>query len=112
VVPAAWSTPPPGSSTACSPRCQCASGDPPEHARAGAWVLALPHRIRFLCAYDPATCAGVRRILVRAVVSFYKRRARDQGIADPRVGCVAFTQRFDSALRLNPQERYLALPPP
>jgi hypothetical protein len=65
------------------------------------WVLALPHRIRFLCAYDPATCAGVRRILVRAVVSFYKRRARDHGIADPRVGCVAFTQRFDSALRLN-----------
>jgi hypothetical protein len=76
------------------------------------WVLALPHRIRFLCAYDPVTCAGVRRILVRAVASFYKRRARDQGIADPRVGCVAFTQRFDSALRLNPQERYLALPPP
>jgi hypothetical protein len=25
----------------------------------------------------------------------------DQGIADPRVGCVAFTQRVDSALRLN-----------
>ena len=76
------------------------------------WVLALPHRIRFLCAYDPETCAGVRRIFVRAVASFYKRIARDQGIDDPRVGCVAFTQRFDSALRLNPQERYLALPPP
>jgi hypothetical protein len=65
------------------------------------WVLALPHRIRFLCAYDPTTCAGVRRIFVRAVASFYKRIARDQGIDDPRVGCVAFTQRFDSALRLN-----------
>ncbi len=36
------------------------------------WVLALPYRIRFLCAYDPGLCRGVRRIFVRAVASFYK----------------------------------------
>ena len=29
------------------------------------------------------------------------RGAGDEGIDAPRVGCVAFTQRFDSALRLN-----------
>jgi hypothetical protein len=39
--------------------------------------------------------------LVRAVSSYYKRRAKARGIENPRVGCVAFTQRFDSALRLN-----------
>jgi hypothetical protein len=65
------------------------------------WVLALPHRVRFLCAYDPELCRGVRRIFVRAVSSLYQRRARRRGIEEPRVGCVAFTQRFDSALRLN-----------
>jgi hypothetical protein len=65
------------------------------------WVLALPHRVRFLCAYDPELCGGVRRILVRALSSFYRRRAREPGITEPRTGGVVFTQRFDSALRLN-----------
>jgi hypothetical protein len=65
------------------------------------WVLALPHRARFLCAYDPVLCRGVRTIFVRAIASFYRRRARARGLRDPRTGCVVFTQRFDSALRLN-----------
>jgi hypothetical protein len=34
-------------------------------------------------------------VYFRMLASFYKRRARDQGIAHPRVGCVAFTQRFE-----------------
>jgi hypothetical protein len=76
------------------------------------WVLALPHRVRFLCAYDPLLCRGVRTIFVRAIASFYRRRARARGLRDPRTGCVVFTQRFDSALRLNPQEQCLALPSP
>jgi len=67
------------------------------------WVLALLHRVRFLCAYDPELCRGVRRIFVRAVSSHYRRRARAEGLEDPRTGCIAFTQRFDSALRLNGQ---------
>jgi hypothetical protein len=53
------------------------------------------------CARDGAKVAAGGGGAQSAVASFYKRRARDQGIADPRVGCVAFTQRFDSALRLN-----------
>ncbi len=65
------------------------------------WVLALPHRVRFLCAYDPDLCRGVRRILVRALSSFYRRRACALGIEEPRTGGVVFTQRFDSALLLN-----------
>ena len=63
--------------------------------------LALPHRIRFLCAYDSELCAGVRRIFVRAVASVYRRRALDRGLRNPRSGAVVFTRRFDSALRLN-----------
>ena len=65
------------------------------------WVLTLPHRVRFLCAYDPELCTGVRRIFVRAVASFYKRRARERGIDVPRTGAIVLQQRFDSALRLN-----------
>lgn len=65
------------------------------------WVLTLPHRLRYLCAYEPEMCRSLRRIFVRAVFSHLKRRAREKGIPDGRPGAVVFVQRFDSALRLN-----------
>jgi hypothetical protein len=65
------------------------------------WVLSLPYRVRFLCAYDPDVCASVRRILVRAVSGYYESRARRQRKSRPRAGAVAWAQRFDSAVRLN-----------
>ena len=65
------------------------------------WVLSLPYRVRHVCAYDAEVCAAVRGILVRAVSSFYERRARRLGRSRPRAGAVAFVQRFDSALRVN-----------
>jgi hypothetical protein len=40
------------------------------------WVLSLPHRLRLVCAYDPATARAVSGVLVRAVSSFYLRQAR------------------------------------
>ncbi len=65
------------------------------------WVLTLPHRIRYPCAYEPELCRGVRRIFVRAVLSHLRQGARKHGIQDGRSGSVVFVQRFDSALRLN-----------
>ncbi|MDO8349366.1 MAG: transposase [Planctomycetota bacterium] len=65
------------------------------------WVLSLPYRVRLLCAYDADVCAGVRRILVRAVSGYYERAARREGRPRPRAGAVAWAQRFDSGLRLN-----------
>ena len=65
------------------------------------WVLSLPHRVRFLCAYDHELCAGVRRIFVHAVSGHYQRRAKQLGVVVPRTGAIVFEQRFDSALRLN-----------
>ncbi len=60
--------------------------------RMGSRLVITSIRIQGLCAYDPRTCSGVRRILIRAVASHYKRNARDQGHCDPRVGC-AFSWR-------------------
>jgi hypothetical protein len=65
------------------------------------WVVTFPHRVRFLCAYDPGLCSAVRRIVVRAIGGLLKRRARARGITDPRVGAVVALQRFDQALRTN-----------
>jgi hypothetical protein len=50
---------------------------------------------------DTEVCAAVRGILVRAVWSFYERRARRLGRSRPRAGAAAFVQRIDSALRIN-----------
>ena len=37
------------------------------------WVLSLPHRVRYACAFDHHIAQGVRKILVRAIASFYRR---------------------------------------
>ncbi|MEM7206100.1 MAG: hypothetical protein AAF628_37945 [Planctomycetota bacterium] len=47
----------------------------------------------------------MRQILVRALASFYRRRVPRS--ERTRTGCVAFTQRFDAALRLNVHFRTL-----
>ena len=65
------------------------------------WVLSLPHKVRFLLVRNPKLACEVRGIFIRAVQSFYVRRARDQGVPSGRCGAVVYTQRFDSALRLD-----------
>ena len=54
------------------------------------WVLALPHRIRFLCAYDP-TCAAPCAIFVRATPAragsaFNRASAAGRARAEAREG--------------------------
>ncbi len=73
------------------------------------WVLSLPFRVRYLIACDRRLCTGVRRIFMRAVLGFQQHRAEARGMTGGRSGAVNFVQRFDSALRLNPQELCLAL---
>jgi hypothetical protein len=65
------------------------------------WVLSLPHRVRLLCAYDPAICRAVRAVFVRAVANSYRRAARRAGLLRANTGAVVVDQRFDSALRLD-----------
>ncbi|MEZ5962476.1 MAG: transposase [Planctomycetota bacterium] len=65
------------------------------------WVLSLPHRVRWACAFDHRATQGVRKILVRALAGFYCTDARTRGIVNAKAGTVVSVQRFDSALRLN-----------
>jgi hypothetical protein len=41
------------------------------------------------------------RIFIRALMSFYRRRARKRGVSNGRTGSVTFIQRFGSAANLN-----------
>ena len=64
-------------------------------------MLSLPHRVRYLLAYDPRLCAAVRRIFVNVVLDWLEERAEREGLASPRAGAVVVAQRFGSVLNSN-----------
>lgn len=73
------------------------------------WVLTLPHRIRYLLAWDHDLCRAVVAVYLRAVLGFLRRRARREGVVDGRSGAVAIIQRFGAALNLNVHVHALVL---
>ena len=73
------------------------------------WVLSLPHRLRYLLAWDHPLCRAVSGVFVRAVLGFLRRRARQFGARNGRGGAVAIIQRFGAALNLNVHVHALVL---
>ncbi|MBK8173681.1 MAG: transposase zinc-binding domain-containing protein [Sandaracinaceae bacterium] len=71
-------------------------------ARTRQWVLSLPFSLRAPVAWNHDVALAVQRIVVRAILTDYRRRARKAGIVDGRAGAVCVIQRFGSALNLNP----------
>ena len=65
------------------------------------WVLSLPHRLRYVLAWDHALSRAVSGVFVRAVLGDLRRRARHAGARGGRGGAVAVIQRFGAALNLN-----------
>lgn len=50
------------------------------------WVLSLPHRIRYLLAWDHALCRAVVGVYMRTVLGFLRRRARRLGVRKSSTG--------------------------
>jgi len=48
------------------------------------WVLSLPHRIRYLLAWDHAVCRAVTGVFIRAVLGFLGRQGKRQDVAAGR----------------------------
>jgi hypothetical protein len=67
----------------------------------GSGCSPLPHRLRYRLAFDHALCRAVLGIFVRAVLGWYRRRARRLGAAGSQTGTVTVIQRFGSGLELN-----------
>jgi hypothetical protein len=78
------------------------------HVPVRQWVLTVPHRLRYVLAWDHALCRAVVGVFIRVVLGHLRRRARAHGVADGRGGAVAIVQRFGAALNLNCRVRYLA----
>ncbi|MBI4263047.1 MAG: transposase zinc-binding domain-containing protein, partial [Acidobacteria bacterium] len=53
------------------------------------WVLSLPHRLRYVLAWDHALCRAVTGVFVCAVLGSLRRRARQQGAPAGRGGASA-----------------------
>jgi hypothetical protein len=79
------------------------------HVPVRQWVLTVPHRLRYLLAWDHKLCRDVLGAYTRALLGFQRRRARRQGIVDGRGGAVTVIQRFGSAINLNVHFHTLAL---
>jgi hypothetical protein len=73
------------------------------------FVLSVPHPLRYLLAYDHDRCIAVLRIFIRALMSFYRKRARQRGVRNGRTGSVTFLQRFGSAANLNIHNHVIVL---
>jgi hypothetical protein len=79
------------------------------HVPVRQWVLTVPHRLRYLLAWDHKLCRAVLGVYARALLGFLRRRARRRGVVDGRGGAVTAIQRFGSAVNLNVHFRTLAL---
>lgn len=65
------------------------------------WVLTVPHRLRYLMAWDHRLCRAVLAVFVRGLLGWYRRRAKRRGIPDGRTGTVTSIQRFGGAMNLH-----------
>jgi hypothetical protein len=65
------------------------------------WVLSLPHRLRYLLAWDHDLCRAVVGVFVRTTLAFLRRRAGQERGANGQSGAVVVIQRFGGALNLN-----------
>ena len=73
------------------------------------WVLSLPHRLRYLLAWDHRLCRAVLGVFIRALLDFYHRQARRAGVGDGHTGTLTVIQRFGGGLNLNVHFHTLAL---
>jgi len=73
------------------------------------WVLSLPIQIRYRLAFDGKLLSAVLSVFLRAVRGWYRSRGKEAGIKECVGGSVTFSQRFGSALNLNPHFHALLL---
>lgn len=73
------------------------------------WVLTLPFRLRTRVAFDHRLGETVRNLFLETVRRAYRSHAHHAGLGATATGSVTVTQRFGSALNLNPHFHSLFL---
>ena len=62
------------------------------------WVLILPFEIRCRMSYDKRLISDMLAVFLRVVHGWYKRKAKELGVANVQGGSVSFLQKFGSSL--------------
>ena len=65
------------------------------------WVVSFPYELRALFAANASVLSAVIRIVMRAVLGWYRQRGRELGCNTPQAGAVSVLQRFGGSLNLN-----------
>jgi hypothetical protein len=73
------------------------------------WVLSLPYEIRYAVANNPELLSKILNVYIRAIQSWYRRKAHLMGYQNTVTGSVCFIHRFNSALTLSPHFHTLFL---
>ncbi|MFH0945982.1 MAG: transposase zinc-binding domain-containing protein [Planctomycetota bacterium] len=73
------------------------------------WVLTFPFRLRYLLAYNAKLCRAVRKVSIRALLTFLRRSARKFGIDDGHSGAVCSLQRAGGSINSHVHLHVLAL---
>ena len=73
------------------------------------WVLTFPFRLRYLLAYNANLCRAVRKVSIRALLTFLRRRARKFGTHDGHSGAVCSLQRAGGSINIHVHLHVLAL---
>ena len=81
----------------------------PSGAPVRQWVLSLPINVRYRLAYDGKLLSEVLSVFLRVVRGWYRKQGKEAGIKECASGSVTFSQRFGSALNLNPHFHSLLL---
>ncbi|MBW1833175.1 MAG: transposase zinc-binding domain-containing protein [Deltaproteobacteria bacterium] len=79
------------------------------HVPVRQWVLSLPFELRYRLAWDHELCRAVLAVYARALLGFYRKRAKGPVHPEGRTGTVTVIQRFGGALNLNVHFHTLAV---
>jgi hypothetical protein len=71
------------------------------------FVLSLPIPLRYWINANKKLSSKVHRITTKAVHRYYTSKAKQLGVKNPKPGSITFTQRWGSALNLNPHQHIL-----
>ena len=73
------------------------------------FVLSFPIAMRYWLQSNRKLYAKIHAIAIKYIHRYYKTKALGQGLKDPTPGTISFTQRWGSALNLNPHMHVLAV---
>ena len=66
------------------------------------FVVTLPIPLRYWCHFNKKLYAKIHKLIITEIHQYYIDKAIQSGIKDPSPGSMSFTQRWGSALNLNP----------